>query len=171
MRLGILLLLLSAWTVRSQVSVSEAIVGTARFHKVNKHLYRGALPSLPGLRALSSLGIVTILDLRPANEKSSDEEHEVTGLGMHYVNIPMRGFSAPSQEQIERGLQVLQDPRNWPVFVHCQFGVDRTGTLIACYRIQVESWPNRKAQEEAEELGMHRFERGMKHFILNFQPQ
>ena len=148
---------------------AQNVIDIPKFHHVSDHIYRGAQPSEEGLQELAKLGIVTILDLRPTEEKDTDEKHEAAKLGMHYVNIPMHGLKSPSREQIEHGLLVLQDPASWPVYVHCHYGVDRTGTLIACYRIQVQSWSNEKAKEEAEEIGMHRFERGMKSFILHFQ--
>ena len=150
---------------------AQSSIGIPKFYRVNEHVYRGAQPSEDGLRALSKLGILTVLDLRPPEEKSPDEKEEVIGLGMRYINIPMHGFRRPSQEQVERGLHILQESSNWPVFVHCRYGVDRTGTMIACYRIQAEAWSNEKAKQEAEELGMHGFERGMKSFILHFQAE
>lgn len=149
---------------------SQEIPGIPRFHQVNSHLYRGAQPSNARLQALASMGIAMVLDLRPGNEKSTQEQKVVESLGMHYLSIPMPGLKTPTPEMISQALKVLQDASKWPIFVHCQFGVDRTGTVIACYRMQAESWPNEKAQEEAQELGMHKFERGMKKFILNFQP-
>lgn len=148
--------------------LASQVQGIPRFHEVNEHIYRGAQPSELGLQELVKLGINTILDLRAEDERSSTEKQNALSLGMRYVSIPMRGFKPPTLDQVSRGLQVLQTPANWPVFVHCRYGVDRTGTLIACYRIQAESWSNERARLEAEELGMHKFERGMKRFILQF---
>jgi protein tyrosine/serine phosphatase len=38
-------------------------------------------------------------------------------------------------------LKTLQNPDNWPVFVHCAQGRDRTGYSVAVYRMVVENWP------------------------------
>ena len=56
-----------------------------------------------------------------------------------------------------------------PVFVHCQYGCDRTGTIIACYRIQQDHWANFRALKEAEVYGLSPFEIGMRSYILQFQ--
>ena len=147
---------------------AQQINGIPKFREVNGHLYRGAQPSGTGLKALSKLGVVTVLDLRPHGERGTSEEKIVTAAGMRYFNVPMDGLHGPTDDQIIKALAVLRDPNNWPVFVHCQHGVDRTGTVIACYRIASDHWPNVRAEKEAEYLGMHSFERGMKEYILQF---
>jgi protein tyrosine/serine phosphatase len=55
-----------------------------------------------------------------------------------------------------------------PVFIHCQHGCDRTGTIIACYRIKHEQWTRENAWQEAVRYGISRFERGMKSFVKDF---
>ena len=147
---------------------AQTVSGVARFHRVDDHVYRGAQPTEKGLRQLSELGVVTILDLRPAHERGAKEEREAQALNLRYFNVPMHKVGTPRRETIDQALAILQDRANWPVFVHCKYGVDRTGTLVACYRIRADSWANERAEEEAEELGMHGFERAMKRFILNF---
>jgi len=149
---------------------AQQLAGVRRFSQVNDHFYRGAQPTAEGLQALFKLGIRTILDLRPEGGRGATEQRRATVLGMHYANVPMSGLHAPTTEEIDQAIAVLQDPKNWPVFVHCQHGVDRTGTVVACYRIKVDSWPNDRAEKEAEERGMHRVEYRMKSFILNFHP-
>lgn len=149
---------------------AQQVSGVRRFSQVNDHLYRGAQPTAEGLHALFKLGVTTILDLRPGGGRGIAEEREAKALGMHYSNVPMNALHAPTKDEIDQAIAVLQDPKNWPVFVHCQHGVDRTGTVIACYRIKVDAWPNDRAEKEAEERGMHRVEYGMKSFILNFHP-
>ncbi len=117
---------------------------------------------------LSELGVLTILDLRPAHERGRIEERKAKELGPRYINVPMHNVGTPSPEAIKKALSIFENHANWPVFVHCKYGVDRTGTLVACYRIRADGWANERAEEEAEELGMHGFERAMKRFILNF---
>ena len=148
--------------------LGQQIEGIPRFSEVNPHLYRGGQPRLSALEALAKLGVVTVLDLRAEGERGVAEERQAKALGMHYINVPLNGIRAPRKEQIDKVMAMLQDSKNWPVFVHCQHGVDRTGTVIACYRIAFDLWPNERAEKEAEDRGMHSVERGMKKFILNF---
>jgi protein tyrosine/serine phosphatase len=54
--------------------------------------------------------------------------------------------------------------------VHCWRGKDRTGTIIACYRIQHDGWSSRQALKEAEQRGLSHAEFGMRSFILKFSP-
>ena len=89
---------------------------------------------------------------------------------MRFVSVPMKGIGAPTLEQVSKALGVLEDSDNWPVFVHCRRGSDRTGTVLACYRISHDHWKNQKALEEAKTYGLSGFERAMRSFIEHFQP-
>src|ERR1017187_6228347 len=141
------------------------------FHQVDAHVYRGAQPSEAGLESLVRLGIKTIVDLRDGEAHTSAEQRAVEALGMRYVSIPMRGLSAPSDDQISRALALLDTPGSsgWPVFVHCKRGADRTGTVIACYRITHDHWAGGKALTEARLHGMSRVEFGMQQYILHYK--
>jgi protein tyrosine/serine phosphatase len=57
-----------------------------------------------------------------------------------------------------------------PIFLHCRRGKDRTGTIVACYRIQHDNWDNRRALEEAGHFGMSSLERAMRSYIEHFTP-
>jgi tyrosine-protein phosphatase SIW14 len=143
--------------------------GVPNFHQVNEHLYRGGQPTDIGWSSLAKLGVKTVIDLRPSSEHSiSKESRAVEAAGMLYVSQPMAGLSAPTQEKILKILALLDSSAQWPVFIHCRRGVDRTGTVIACYRIVHFQWANEEALNEARTYGMSRLELGMKHFIHNF---
>lgn len=145
------------------------VQGVPNFHTVDEHLYRGAQPSEEGFKSLSKLGIKMILDLREGNEHAVLEKKMVEGSGMKYLSVPMHGLSAPTDEQIATVMSVLGDSSDWPVFVHCKRGADRTGTVIACYRISHDHWQNEKALKEAKLYGMSRIEIAMQHYILAFK--
>ena len=140
------------------------VPGVPNFHQVDEHVYRGAQPNGPGFAGLAKIGIRTVIDLR--GERS--EENDVERAGMHYVYLPWSGFKAPDKAQIEAVLALLNDRSQWPVFVHCKHGVDRTGTAIACYRIAHDHWSNQQALAEAKSLGMNPLQIAMRHYILHF---
>ena len=136
------------------------------FGRVNEHLLRGALPDQHGIEALAALGVKTVVDLRPGNTQK--EKREAESLGLQYINIPMPGLHAPDPEALAQALTTLDDKAAWPVFVHCIHGRDRTGTVVACYRIRHDHWDNARALEEARHYGLSFAERGMIHTILTF---
>jgi protein tyrosine/serine phosphatase len=79
----------------------------------------------------------------------------------------MSGISRPKDEQIRQVLALLGSVST-PIFVHCQYGCDRTGTVIACYRILHDGWSSQLALREAERYGFSKFEGSMKRFIVEF---
>jgi tyrosine-protein phosphatase SIW14 len=142
------------------------------FHQVNEHLYRGAQPRTDGgLRKLSALRIKTVLNLRREGANTRAEEQEARASGLKYYSVPMDGTGKPTDEQIKHALAIINAEANWPVFVHCKRGADRTGTVVAIYRISHDNWTTHDAIKEARRYGMSRFELGMKHYIEDYEKR
>lgn len=158
------------FAVRVCISAENAAPHIHNFAQVNDHLYRGAVPSPVGLEELGAMGIKTVIDLRESGEGTQFEKEQVEKLKMNYVNVPLKPLSAPTQPQMERLLGLLLENGPNRIFVHCRRGKDRTGTVIACYRIQHDGWDNHAALAEAQKLGLSFTERGMHSYILHFSP-
>ena len=89
---------------------------------------------------------------------------------MRYINVPMTGLIPPTNLEITRILVLLEAPNAGAVFVHCMRGADRTGAVIAAYRIDHDHWDNGRALNEAMSLGMSFFQLPRQNFIRKFQP-
>ena len=137
--------------------------------KINDNLYRGAQPNEQGLEELKKLGITTIVDLRAEDRpKSAWEKKEAERLGIHFVQIPVAGFAAPTNEEVVQFLSLTRDPQQ-KVFVHCLLGEDRTGVFIATYRMSVQKWPATQAIHEMNRFGFNGFwHPAMKSFVRDF---
>ena len=138
------------------------------FHQVNNKLYRGAQPKTGGLQELAKLGIKTVVNLRGKGEGVLKEEEEARGKGLRYFNVPFERVGRPRDADIEKVLSIINTPEYQPVFVHCAQGVDRTGTVIAVYRIAHDGWTSKEAKAEANRYGMHLWHVGMKNYIQDF---
>jgi tyrosine-protein phosphatase SIW14 len=138
------------------------------FHEVNAQLFRGGQPRPGGLQKLAARGVKTVINLRGDDGLAADEEREAKSLGMKYVNLPLSLGGRPSREQIARALALIEAAENQPVFVHCRKGADRTGVLIAAYRITHDHWTAAEAQREADKYGMGWWQRGKKDFISDY---
>jgi tyrosine-protein phosphatase SIW14 len=145
--------------------------GVPNFQKVDDHVYRGAQPTEQGFKNLAKLGIKTVVDLRQPGDLSWNEEKIVRAAGMEYVAVPMHGMETPSNEKVVKVLALLEDTSTGPVFVHCKRGADRTGAVIACYRMEHDRWKNEQALSEAKSLGMSFFERAIQRYVREFKPR
>ncbi len=139
--------------------------------KVNDHVYRGAQPTEEGFQNLAKLGIKTVIDLQQTGDKRATEEAKwVKAAGMQYVSIPMDGMATPKDADIAKALALLEDATTGPVFVHCHKGADRTGGVIACYRIEHDHWTNKRALAEAKEMGTTWIHYRIHNYIKSFHP-
>jgi protein tyrosine phosphatase (PTP) superfamily phosphohydrolase (DUF442 family) len=122
--------------------------GLPNFHKVSDDLYRGAQPTAEGMRQLKVLGIKTVVNLRSFHS----DRKEIGSTGLGYEHIYMKAWH-PEDKEVVRFLQIVTDEARTPVFVHCQHGADRTGTMCAIYRIAVQGWSKQEAVDEMTKGG------------------
>src|SRR5713101_7109124 len=146
------------------------ITGIPNAGKITETLYRGAQPREVGLSELKILGITTIVDLRGEDrEKISWERQRAESLGMRFVNIPVSGWSPPTDEQVVQFLSLFRDNPGQKIFVHCHFGDDRTGVFTAVYRMALEKWPAEQAIKEMYFFGFNGvWHPSMKSFVRDF---
>ena len=160
---------LTCFAVASAAQTVSKYEELPNFHQVNMNLYRGAQPKRGGIQKLAELGIKTIINLRDDDGRARSEEIEARAAGLKYFNLPLDNFGRPADEKVQRVLAVIDAPENQPVFVHCKRGADRTGTIIAVYRIEHDGWTSKQAKDEASRYGMGLWQVGMKHYIDDYQ--
>ena len=100
------------------------------------------------MQNLKQLGLKTIINLRSFH---SDRD-EIGGTGLADEHIYMKPWH-PEEADVVRFLKIVTDPKRAPVLVHCQHGADRTGTVIAVYRIAVQGWSKAEAIREMTQGG------------------
>lgn len=141
--------------------------GIANFGQVSGSLYRGAQPDERGLENLQRLGVATIINLRMPDDVWPEEAASARRHGMVYLNFPLHGFSAPTDAEVSQVLSLIESSPA-PVFIHCEHGADRTGTMVACYRMRHDGWTPERALAEARSYGLSGWEFGMKRTVRDF---
>jgi protein tyrosine/serine phosphatase len=133
------------------------MVPAARIVQVDERLYRGGQPSAKQLRELAHSGVKTIISLRAYGHSARQQQVErrlAEELGMKWVSLPMRMYWRPSAKQVDAFLAIMDDPAQAPVYIHCQHGEDRTGAMVAVYRVRRQGWKPALAYAESLRLGL-----------------
>lgn len=138
------------------------------FHKVNETLFRGGQPSEEGIRQLAKMGVKTIVNFRDTDGKVRREQQLAEENGMKFFNPTLSNWFKPKTSDIEKILEIIKNPDNQPVFIHCKRGADRTGTVTAVYRMKYEGWTDRQANDEAKEFGIGWWQIWMKDYIKDY---
>ena len=163
-------------TAPAQTGVPQTAAGAQRLSlagvhnaaRVNDLLFRGGQPDSAGYDELKGLGISYVVDLRNHGRDADRERHEVESRGMHYVGIPSSGTRGPTLEQIAGFLLLVRGHPGQKVFVHCHRGADRTGVMVAAYRISAQHWTAEQARAEMLDFHAYRFLSAMGHTVRDF---
>jgi len=146
--LFILLLVLST-VVSAELRVRHVdwavpVIGSSldNMYKVDDFLYRSEQPNKSEFRKISKLGIKEVLNLREYH--SDKDETEDVDIRLHRIKIATGSIT---EKQVIKALNIILKS-NGPILVHCWHGSDRTGAIIAAYRVVLQGWSKEKAIEE-----------------------
>jgi len=149
-------------------------------------LYRSGQLSSPALRrAVHEYGFRTIISLRDGSHPGepppdSAEENYCAAHGIRFLRIPSgkdywewNNGTAPAIEGVKQFRAIMDEPRNYPVLVHCWGGIHRSGAYCAVYRMEYQGWTNDEAIEELRRLGYKNLddEWDILGFLQHFRPR
>lgn len=138
-----------------------AKVSIRNFGCINENYYRGAQPQKQEYAELASLGVKTVIDLEEDGE--ANEKQMVESAGMRFFRFPMNTTDRPDSKIVAHFLNLVDDPANQPVFVHCHGGRHRTGVMTAIYRLTHDRWTPDQAFSEMKQ---YEFGKGFGHGAL-----
>lgn len=133
------------------------------FYKVDKGVYRSGQPSAEAFKEMEKLGIKEVLNLRNYH---SDKD-EAAGTKLKLSRVAMSASSSEWDELVE-ALRIIKN-RKGPIVIHCWHGSDRTGLVVALYRLVFQGWTKEEALDELEHggYGYHTIYGNIKTFIQN----
>ena len=121
----------------------------SNLHQVTPALYRSARLDSVDVAQLQALGVKTVISLRSFH---SDTE-VLEGSGIRTVRIPINTWAIRDRHVIEAMRSIRAAEQEGPVLLHCLHGADRTGMMIAMYRMLYQDWPRDKAIDELKNGG------------------
>jgi protein-tyrosine phosphatase len=127
---------------------------TPYFFEVSQALIRGSRLDKDRIKELvEQYHPATIVNLC-AEDLDNDDDELAKPYSIQTFRIPVIDNTAPSMEHIDAFIRIATKPTNTPVYVHCEMGAGRTGTMVACYRIAVHGWTAERAIAEAKKFGL-----------------
>ena len=147
----------------TQAVVKIDSLGLKNFYKIDKGVYRSEQPEAQHFKALKRYGITEILNLRYYH--SDEKKAKETNLTLHHLR--MNAHAIRNQDVIA-ALKIIKN-RKGSILIHCFHGSDRTGVIIAMYRIVFQNWSKEAALEElqSEKFGFHPVYKNIPTYIKN----
>jgi protein tyrosine/serine phosphatase len=146
-------------------------------------LYRSGQITMFGLKnLLHEYRIRTVVTLRgPASEgepaPDQAEEDYCLAEEINYVRLPPAHWEStlgppPVEPNVETFRQVMSDPANYPVLIHCFAGIHRTGAYCAVYHMEHDHWSNDQAVHDLIAHGYYNLpeEKDILGYLRNYQP-
>ncbi|MDR1518406.1 MAG: dual specificity protein phosphatase family protein [Dysgonamonadaceae bacterium] len=119
----------------------------AKLYRVDSLFYRSMQLDEKHLYRLKNEGIDALLNLRFFN-RNEDKKH-FGEAGIELVNIPLKAwYIKPSH--LAKALWEIEKrtKKGKTVLVHCKHGADRTGIVVAMYRVVYQEWTPEQAKDE-----------------------
>ncbi len=138
------------WIGQSLSVDGKFVDGVPNLHKVAHNLYRSGLPTAEGMGELESkLGVKHVISFLPLvyDEKLDPK----TSIKFH--RVPMNTWNIVPQETLTALKMIGAYKADGPVLIHCEHGSDRTGMMVALYRIAFDGWSPDHAGDEMQHGG------------------
>lgn len=131
----------------------EFIPGVENCYRVSKDVYRSGQPDKTGFHLLQRLGVKSVLSLREYHR----DHIKASGTSLHLMSYPVAAGSV-TLDDLENILHMMRHAPK-PILVHCWHGSDRTGIVVAAYRIVEQNVSVEEAEKEFvdERFGHHEF--------------
>lgn len=100
--------------------------------------------------------VISLDDYYDDQSQKRKEENWVREANAKWVHYPMHHLKGPNLNQLKEALKLLIEDRSERVYLHCQHGKDRTGFVVAAYRMSEEGKSLREAKDELYEFGHSR---------------
>jgi protein tyrosine phosphatase (PTP) superfamily phosphohydrolase (DUF442 family) len=130
---GILAASLASRALGGSAATPESIPGIPHLRRVDDRLWRGGAPSMSSYEALAAAGVTTVVDLR-AGDHVDRAAQAARDAGMRVERVPLADGRAPTAEEVDGLLDIIAGS-DGPVFIHCNAGVGRTGSMTASYLV------------------------------------
>lgn len=150
-------------TARSSERIYN-LPGLSNVGRVAPGVLRGAEAGKGGYATLKAMGVKTVIDMRT----TASEKIEVEAAGMKAVAIPIEMSRDGLKEKVDRVVALMADPANQPVYVHCRHGQDRTGIVVAAYRMKQQVWSLADSEAEMQAFGFNDVWVNFKKFIQRY---
>jgi protein tyrosine/serine phosphatase len=148
------------------------VPGLPNLYRVTPTLYRAAQPLNAGLKYLGEQHpletggrpVRTVLSLRAVHD---DRRGADAHAAIRYEQIRFKTWH-PEDEDVVKFLRIVTTPALQPVMVHCKHGSDRTGTMVAIYRIAIQGWSKEAALREMTQggFGFHPLWKNLTHYVM-----
>ena len=115
------------------------------FYKVSDGIYRSSQPNRKNMELLDIIGVKTVLNLR--KHHSDDYEAKFTDINLERIKMSAGKIN---DENIIQALKIIKNAEK-PILIHCWHGSDRTGVVVAMYRILFENYTKEEAISELRE--------------------
>jgi tyrosine-protein phosphatase SIW14 len=130
-------------TIRNKSWASKIKTSTLNnLYKINDSMYRSEQPTYQEFKYLNQFGIKSILNLRANHNDSNLIKNN--NLEKYSVKITTNNIT---EDNIIASLKIINAAKK-PLLIHCKHGSDRTGIVVAMYRIVFENWTKENAIDE-----------------------
>ncbi len=167
--LTVALALVAASAAAQQVQKQD-VPGIRNFSRVDATVGCGGATTALAFPLLKQQGFVSIVNLRLASEAGADVETSRTSarsVGLKYIHLPF-DTANPSPSLVDDFIRIVTDKANQPVYIHCG-SANRVGALWLAKRLVVDKWPEAKATQEAEAIGLT--SPALRQFALDYANQ